>query len=61
MRNLVALAAVLALPTAVLAEPGAVDWQKKVIEHLPLAEPLLMGEEALSSVAEVDIKGPPDR
>lgn len=32
MRNLVALAAVLALPTAVLADPGAVDWQKKVVK-----------------------------
>jgi putative MATE family efflux protein len=32
-----------------------VDWRKKVIEHLPLAEPLLMGEEALSAIAEVDL------
>jgi len=38
-----------------------VKWQTKVIEHVPLAEPLLMGEEALSSVAEVDVENPPDR
>lgn len=32
MRKLVALAAVLALPSAALAEPGAVDWQQKVVK-----------------------------
>jgi len=32
MRKLVALAAVLALPSAALADPGAVDWQNKVVK-----------------------------
>lgn len=37
-----------------------VDWCRKVIEHVPVAEPLLMGEEALSAVAEIDVEGPSD-
>jgi putative MATE family efflux protein len=37
-----------------------VDWRKKVIEHLPLAEPLLMGEEAVSAIADIDIGGSSD-
>lgn len=32
MRKLVALAAVLALPSAALADSGAVDWQQKVVK-----------------------------
>jgi len=32
MRKAIALAAVLALPAAVLADPGAVDWGKKVVK-----------------------------
>ena len=32
-----------------------VDWRKSVIPHAPSPEPLLLGEEAVSSVAGVDI------
>jgi putative MATE family efflux protein len=38
-----------------------IDWRRKVIEHLPLAEPLLMGEEALSTVAEIELDKPPQK
>jgi Na+-driven multidrug efflux pump len=32
-----------------------VDWRKSVIGHVPLSDPLLMGEEAVSPVENIDI------
>jgi Na+-driven multidrug efflux pump len=36
-----------------------VDWRQNVIGHLPRPESLLMGEEAISSVSEVEIDDRP--
>jgi hypothetical protein len=36
-----------------------VDWRKNVIEHVPLPETLLIGEEAISSVSGVEVDDRP--
>jgi hypothetical protein len=36
-----------------------VNWRKNVIEHVPLPEPLLIGEEAMSSVSGVEVDDRP--
>jgi len=36
-----------------------VDWRQNVIEHLPLPEALLIGEEAISSVSGVEVDDRP--
>jgi hypothetical protein len=36
-----------------------VDWRQNVLEHLPLPEALLIGEEAISSVSGIEVDDRP--